>query len=104
MSVRKSESECTASAIIAELLPTMPAINLNANKSALQILPQIVTRYISCSLVIWLFALKACKGTKKNPYMQINYPKNRLRTCICRKKAVPLHRFRTGASYFAVRT
>ena len=29
MSVRKSESECTASAIIAALFPSMPAMNLN---------------------------------------------------------------------------
>ena len=52
MSVTKSESECAASAIIAELCPTMPATNLNSSSIALIIPPTRVTLYISFSLVI----------------------------------------------------
>lgn len=50
-SVRKSDSECAASAIIAELCPTMPAINLNNVSNMLPMLPTSVTLYISRSRV-----------------------------------------------------
>ena len=50
ISVRKSERECTASAIIAELCPTIPATNLKASKAALPMLPAKVTPNIFLSL------------------------------------------------------
>ena len=43
MSVMKSDRECTASAIIAELCPTIPAMNLNVSNAMLPALPTNVT-------------------------------------------------------------
>lgn len=46
MSVMKSDSECTASAIIAADPPTMPAVSFRASSAALTMLPPSVTRYM----------------------------------------------------------
>ena len=51
MSVTKSESECTASATIAALCPTMPATNLKASSSTFTAPPHSVTLYISLFLM-----------------------------------------------------
>jgi hypothetical protein len=52
MSVRKSDKECTASAIIAELWPNVPAMNLKTISATLLALPIRVTLYISFSRVM----------------------------------------------------
>ena len=50
ISVTKSDKECTASAIIAVLLPSIPPTNLNINKKQFAKLPIIVVLYIVFSL------------------------------------------------------
>ena len=52
MSVKKSERECTASAIIAALLLKNPAMNLNIRSKRLPTAPIVVTLYISFSLLL----------------------------------------------------
>ena len=66
-SVMKSESECTASAIMAALPPTMPATNLNTSSKKFTTLPHSVTRNIwrsRCFSVVALVivALGVCLG------------------------------------------
>ena len=64
MSVTKSDSECTASAIIAALCPSTAATNLNAISATLPALPTSVTLYIlrSRSSIYKLF-IKHCITT-----------------------------------------
>ena len=54
ISVKKSDSEWTASAIIAALCPRIPATNLNTSSTMFTMPPNSVTLYISLFLSIFL--------------------------------------------------
>ena len=63
-SVSRSESECTASAIIAAEQPTMPLTNLNATRATLMALPASVTLRMVFSRLFVVIILKfGCKVT-----------------------------------------